>query len=115
IGVWLLHSRFLPEDRVRIENNIREKFGKGGDPSGSLIVVATQAIEVGLDMTSAVLHTELAPANAIVQRAGRCARYQGTKGDVYIYRYALDDTDTAIDLTESTMPYADKDQPGQHE
>ncbi len=105
IEVWLLHSRFLPEDRARIETNIREKFGKDGNPGGSLIVVATQAIEVGLDMTSAVLHTELAPANAIVQRAGRCARYQGDEGDVYIYCYALDDDNTAIDLTESTLPY----------
>jgi CRISPR-associated endonuclease/helicase Cas3 len=48
--------------------------------------VATQAIEVGLDITCERLHTELAPANAVIQRAGRCARYKGETGDVLIYR-----------------------------
>jgi CRISPR-associated endonuclease/helicase Cas3 len=31
------------------------------------------------------LHTELAPANAILQRAGRCARFQDETGHVYVY------------------------------
>ncbi|MCK4472742.1 MAG: CRISPR-associated helicase Cas3', partial [Anaerolineae bacterium] len=82
--VLLLHSRFLPEDRQRIEGGIRELFsrGKDSDGSGSWIAVATQVVEVGLDITCETLHTELAPANAVLQRAGRCARYEGEDGDV---------------------------------
>jgi CRISPR-associated endonuclease/helicase Cas3 len=110
--VLLLHSRFLPEDRQGIEDTIRQRFSKDDDGSGSLIVVSTQAIEVGLDITCTRLHTELAPANAVIQRAGRCARYPGNEGDVYIYRYSLDaETKEIIDLWDSIMPYSgQKDQ-----
>ncbi len=103
--VLLLHSRFLREDRDRIEDRIRAEFARGAN-DGSLIVVSTQAIEVGVDITCTRLHTELAPANAIFQRAGRCARYPGDEGDVYIYQYSADeDTGDTIDLCEDIMPY----------
>lgn len=109
--VLLLHSRFLREDRNRIEGRIRAEFARGAT-GGSLIVVSTQAIEVGVDITCTVLHTELAPANAILQRAGRCARYPREKGNVYIYQYSADeDTGETIDLCEDIMPYSSqKDQ-----
>lgn len=105
VQVLLLHSRFLPEDRQRIESDIRRLFSKDGDPSGSWIVVATQAIEVGLDITCEVLHTELAPANAILQRAGRCARYPGEEGNVFVYSETFDAKGELADLAESIMPY----------
>jgi CRISPR-associated endonuclease/helicase Cas3 len=103
--VLLLHSRFLPEDRQRIEGQIRRLFSKDGDPSGSWVLVATQVVEVGLDITCDTLHTELAPANAILQRAGRCARYPGEDGNVFIYAEALDAAGEIVDLTEHVMPY----------
>lgn len=103
--ILLLHSRFLPEDRQRIEGKIRHLFGKDGDQSGSWIMVATQVVEVGLDITCQTLHTELAPANAILQRAGRCARYESEEGDVVIYAKTLDADGETIDLTERAMPY----------
>jgi CRISPR-associated endonuclease/helicase Cas3 len=102
--IILLHSQFLREDRDRIEDHLRARFGKGDDDSDSLIVVATQAIEVGVDITSTVMHTELAPANAIVQRAGRCARYPNNIGDVYIYREVFDRGEQK-NLTEHPAPY----------
>ena len=105
IQMLLLHSRFLPEDRQRIEGEIRRLFGKDGDQGGSWIVVATQAIEVGLDITCQTLHTELAPANAVLQRAGRCARYEDEEGDVFIYAETLNAEGEAVDLTERVMPY----------
>ena len=103
--VLLLHSRFLPEDRQRIEGETRRLFSKDGDPSGSWIMVATQVIEVGLDITCQSLHTELAPANAVLQRAGRCARYPGEEGDVFVYANSLDAEGETVDLTERVMPY----------
>lgn len=81
----LLHSRFLKDDRRRIEETLRARFGKDGNHSGSVIAVATQAIEVGVDITSEILHTELAPASAMIQRAGRCARFPSEQGQVIVY------------------------------
>jgi CRISPR-associated endonuclease/helicase Cas3 len=95
--VQLLHSHFIKRHREQKETAIRQQFKKysaehgSGQRISSLIVVATQAIEVGLDITCEQLHTELAPANAIIQRAGRCARYKNEEGDVHIYRLP-DDT-----------------------
>jgi CRISPR-associated endonuclease/helicase Cas3 len=87
--VALLHSRFIQEHRRATELALRGAFGRPQPDeirSDSQIIVATQAIEVGLDITCEHLHTELAPANAVIQRAGRCARYKDEVGDVFIYR-----------------------------
>jgi CRISPR-associated endonuclease/helicase Cas3 len=107
-GVLLLHSRFLQEDRQHIEGEIRRLFSKDGDKSGRWIVVATQVVEVGLDITCETLHTELAPANAVLQRAGRCARYKGEEGDVFVYAGTLDAAGETVDLTEKVMPYKEQ-------
>ena len=89
IQVILLHSRFLREDRRKKEDQVRRLFGKDRDKVGSVILVATQVIEVGLDITCEVMHTEIAPASAILQRAGRCARFADENGDVYVYQVPL--------------------------
>lgn len=89
--VILLHARFTASDRKQKEERIRAQFGK--DKSKwtipSVILVATQVIEVGLDITCENLHTEIAPANAVFQRAGRCARFENEQGDVFIYDVPL--------------------------
>lgn len=91
VEVKLLHSRFYPDDRKAKEDWLRQEFGKDKKAYQvqSAILIATQVIEVGLDITCDVLHTELAPANAILQRAGRCARYASEQGQVIIYRLPL--------------------------
>jgi len=85
--IILLHSRFTKQDRQRKEALIRQEFGKKKEArqQKSMILVATQVVEVGLDISSEHLHTEIAPANAVLQRAGRCARYPGEQGHVHIY------------------------------
>lgn len=105
--VILLHSRFLPEDRKRIEATIRDRFKKGNQ-EGSWIAIATQVIEVGLNITCEALHTELAPANAVLQRAGRCARYAGETGNVYVYTESIGDDSAILDLTEQAWPYKEQ-------
>lgn len=104
--IELLHSRFLPEDRRAKEALIRREFGK--DPShytiDSMIVVATQVIEVGLDITCETIHTEIAPANAIFQRAGRCARYPGEAGTVHIYMVPLKERSDGVTYPDY-LPY----------
>lgn len=92
VEVRLLHSRFLPEDRAELERWAQDTFGchPGADAPSSAILVATQVVEVGLDITCESMHTETAPAASLVQRAGRCARYAGQEGDVYVYALPLD-------------------------
>ncbi|MGH3823374.1 MAG: CRISPR-associated endonuclease Cas3'', partial [Pseudonocardiaceae bacterium] len=65
----LLHSRFRPGDRQRQTRRLRESLGDAGS-----VVVATQVLEAGIDITSEILITEAAPWSSIVQRAGRCNR-----------------------------------------
>jgi CRISPR-associated endonuclease/helicase Cas3 len=87
--VMLLHSRFERPHRLVKEALLRNLWGRDGvkvRDLPSLIVVATQVVEVGLDISSQVLHTELAPAASVLQRAGRCARYPGEQGWVYVYQ-----------------------------
>lgn len=93
VDVRLLHSRFLRADREATEAWLQREFGKDRSQHAveNAILIATQVVEVGLDISSQALHTELAPAASIIQRAGRCARYQSETGDVYIYRLPTDD------------------------
>lgn len=93
VEVRLLHSRFLRADRDQAEAWLQREFGtdRPAYTVESAVLVATQVVEVGLDITSQALHTELAPAAGVVQRAGRCARYEGEEGDVFVYRLPVDD------------------------
>jgi CRISPR-associated endonuclease/helicase Cas3 len=67
--VVLLHSRFR---RVERDEKLKLALGSPGD-AGS-IVVSTQVIEAGVDITSSTLFTEVAPWSSLVQRFGRCNR-----------------------------------------
>ena len=97
ISLMLLHSRFFKEDRRAKEEKLRSLFGK--QAQGSAILVATQVVEAGLDISCNHLHTEICPMNALVQRAGRCARFPGERGTVHVY--ALPDEERAW------LPYGD--------
>lgn len=79
----LLHSRFFKEDRSEKEKQLRLLFGKNAQQGA--ILVATQVVEAGLDISCEHLHTELCPMNALIQRAGRCARFDGETGTVHVY------------------------------
>jgi len=76
--VMVLHSRFYPSDRARIEDRLRREMGKGAATrSLPTVLVATQVVEAGLDISAGLLFSEWAPANTLVQRWGRCARWGG--------------------------------------
>jgi CRISPR-associated endonuclease/helicase Cas3 len=93
-AVILLHSRFTGEDRQEKEKIIMEKVKAGRTNHQRLIVVATQVIEVSLDLDFNTIVTEPAPLEALAQRFGRVNR-RGTKeqppADVYVLTAALDD------------------------
>lgn len=82
----LLHSRFFPEDRRQKERHLQAWFGKEATEK-DVILVATQVVEAGLDISADNLHTEVCPANSLIQRAGRCARYATPRnvGTVWVY------------------------------
>lgn len=73
------HSRFMQQDRLDKEKEIllSENLGE------SLLLVATQVVEVSLDIDFDILFTENAPIDAIVQRAGRVNRKR-SKADTKI-------------------------------
>lgn len=62
----LLHSRFRSPDRSLQQEILLA--------AGDRIVVATQAVEAGVDVSARTLFTELAPWSSLVQRFGRCHR-----------------------------------------
>lgn len=66
----LIHARFRPHDRRQHEQAL---FAETMPDTGR-IVVATQAIEAGVDVSAATMFTELAPWSSLVQRFGRCNR-----------------------------------------
>jgi len=76
----LLHSSFRPPDRARALEAILSPV----DPqSPGRIVVSTQAVEAGVDLSARTLVTELAPWPSLVQRFGRCNR-RGEFGDARV-------------------------------
>jgi len=62
----LLHSRFRGVDRKR---NMDTFMG-----SGVKVVISTQVIEAGMDVSCAAMWTDVASWNSMVQRFGRCNR-----------------------------------------
>ena len=72
--IFLLHARFFPEDRKKWESKLVEYFGPDATLSNA-ILISTQVIEAGMDISADVLLSELVPLNSLLQRAGRVARY----------------------------------------
>lgn len=72
------HSQFILKDRKAIEDSINEVN----------FMIATQVVEVSLDIDFDWLFTECAPPDAIAQRAGRINRYRDPQRDsrVFIYK-----------------------------
>jgi len=86
IDLICLHSRFFDKHRKAAESQLKILFGKDvKDKKTNAILISTQVIEAGMDISCEVMHTEIAPINAILQRVGRCARYGKEYGKVFVY------------------------------
>lgn len=108
-GAMLFHSRFTYGDRydkIKKLEKVEEKTKKGIYPFDKFILVATQIVEVSLDIDFDVLFTEIAPIDAIVQRAGRVNR-KGRKrvGKIYIFD-VKDDNKGYLPYTKEQIKYA---------
>jgi CRISPR-associated endonuclease/helicase Cas3 len=66
----LVHARFRLQERQQLNQRLQEAASEAGR-----IIIATQAVEAGVDISSKTLFTEIAPWASLVQRFGRCNRY----------------------------------------
>lgn len=92
----LIHSRFKMGDR---DKKLRRDCK---------IIISTQVIEVGVNISSEVMISEQAPITSIVQRVGRLLRYnEREEGDLYIwksgkyYPYDKDEVESTVKELEA--------------
>jgi len=96
VPVTLLHSRFRPGDRRERVDEVLADLDTAGP---GRVVVSTQVVEAGVDLSAATLLTEAAPWPSIVQRAGRCNRDGLTEGAVLLWAESM----------KNTAPYEEAD------
>lgn len=97
--VGLLHSRFRPAERRPLQTNLLPP--PPAEPWRG-ILVATQAIEAGVDISARTLFTEVASWPSMIQRFGRCNR-GGEHKDAEV-RW--------IDVQDDPAPYTAEDLEG---
>lgn len=90
-SVQLLHSGFNREDRTKIEQQITNKEVS----KRPQLLIATQAVEVSLDIDYDIAFIENAPIDALIQRFGRVNR-AGKK--------QINPIDTTVHLSNNTVP-----------
>lgn len=91
----LLHSRFRPHERSDWSSNLLQKARP--DEVVNRILVATQVVEAGVDISATCLLTRLAPWPSLVQRFGRAARYGGS-AEVIVF--------AELPTEKDALPYA---------
>ena len=77
----LIHSRFTSRDRGRRMKELDRLRDRD-----EWIIISTQIIEAGVDLSSDVLVTELAPPSSLIQRMGRNVRFNEEGGTIHILR-----------------------------
>jgi len=76
-NVLLMHSLMTRGDKERIYEKLR-------NANSGVILVGTQAIEVGIDLNIDNLYTEISPIDSLIQRIGRVGRHSGS-ANVYVF------------------------------
>lgn len=89
--VLLLTSRFRLKDRKAALKKVVafEEARKKGQPHPGVILVSTQVIEAGFDVSAARLWTEAAPWPSFVQRLGRLNRDGKLNGDAKAFVFEV--------------------------
>jgi len=86
-SVHLFHARFALGDRLRIEREVLDLFGKKSttETRAGQILIATQVVEQSLDLDFDFMVSDLAPIDRIIQRAGRLHRHErGNRGVAHL-------------------------------
>lgn len=93
--IYLLHNRFIIKHKNQLETEIIN-FSRNKDQKG--LWISAQTVEASLDIDFELLFTEMCPADALIQRMGRCYRhnnYQGSEPNILIYNTPNNITDPA--------------------
>jgi CRISPR-associated endonuclease/helicase Cas3/CRISPR-associated endonuclease Cas3-HD len=88
-----LNSRYRPFDR-RVIISLADRLSTSDHP---FVLVSTQAIEAGVDLSFQTVFRDLAPLDSIVQAAGRCNRsyeWGQNGGEVTVWTLADPDEET---------------------
>jgi len=110
--IELLHGRFNGRDRLAKERIVREAAGSTSRNRRAIVLVATQVIEVSLDIDLDTIYTDPAPLEALVQRFGRVNRRRKQAGlaPVYVYRQPDDGQKIyAPELVARTLAILDRE------
>lgn len=105
----LIHSRFRRKDRTNKEQHLRNEFeGKNGEGLRPCWVVATQVVEVSLDISFDRMITACAPIDALIQRFGRINRRRmpavlGTTKPVYVVAPEGDQRPYKTEIVQNTF------------
>lgn len=98
--VVLLHSRLNGRDRLRREALVRKACGVGSAERKPVVLVATQVVEVSLNIDLDTIYTDLAPLEALIQRFGRVNRSRRKDADgkpviapVHVFREPIPEKD----------------------
>ena len=103
VDLRLVHSRFRPYERQGWRNEFLCK--DACTPDADRIIVATQVVEAGVDVSASVLVTELAPWPSLVQRFGRAARWGGA-AEVVVLTQDVEDDEKARPYTKAELDAA---------
>ncbi len=100
----LVHSRFRGAER---KDWAASFLHRGASiPAAGRIVVATQVVEAGVDISAGLLVTSLAPWSSLVQRFGRAARYQGQQAEIHVLGAAPESDKDALPYDASALAAA---------
>ena len=77
VPVVLIHSRYRRKDRAQLEAEVVRLQEK--DRKGAAIAIATQVVEVSLDISFDCMISDAAPLDALIQRFGRVNRRRSSE------------------------------------
>ena len=92
LNIELLHGRFNARDRLGKEQELLSQMSTGTKPDArGTVLVATQVVEVSLDIDFDTIFTEPAPLDALLQRFGRVNRGRRySLREVYVFKEPLE-------------------------
>jgi len=93
IELYYLTTFITPFERKNIINNIKQKRDEK-----QLVIISTQLIEAGVDISVDTVFRETAPLDSIIQAAGRANRYSEKESISEIFLYSIEDTKRVTNL-----------------
>jgi len=113
-NILMLSKSLTSEDRLAKINRITDHMEAGE----KILLISTQLIEAGVDLSFDIVHRDFAPLDCVVQTAGRCNRHwkKGGNGTVYLWHLYDDEKEkpyyfsriydpVLLDITQETLGY----------